>query len=84
MALASLLDPGLFTWIDAEVEIETAGTLTAGMSLGYRRTPRRRAALLDGETGSNELSPFAPNAKVATEVDVDRFMDLLIGRLTAA
>jgi inosine-uridine nucleoside N-ribohydrolase len=85
MALASLIDPSLFTWADVQVEIETAGTLTAGMSLGYRRTPRRRSALLDADAGTtNELSPFAANAQVAMEVEAERFMDLLIGRLTAA
>ncbi|OYX36752.1 MAG: hypothetical protein B7Y99_00325 [Caulobacterales bacterium 32-69-10] len=83
MALASVIDPSLFTWADVEIEIETAGEFSAGMSLGYRRTPRRRSALVDGDRRTtNELSPFVANAKVAVEVEDARFMDFLIGRLT--
>ena len=87
LALATVLDPGVVTLRDYYVEIETAGEVTAGETIGYLRGPIRRSAPL--ETGlampsSSPDEPFRPNAKVAVEVDPDRFFRLLIGRLTSA
>lgn len=84
LTIASLIDPKLLKLVDHYVEIETQGELTAGMTVGYKRGPVRGSApYATAETAqpTGEL-PFRPNAKVAMEVDADRFFNLLIPRLT--
>src|SRR5580698_9486892 len=87
LALASMIDSAVVTLQDYFVDIETAGQLTAGESVGYRRSPMRQSAPLDSEApvpppqGTDEI--FKPNAKVAADVDPERFFHLLISRLAA-
>ncbi len=85
LTIAWLIDPGILTLHDYYVEVETSGEWTAGESVGFTRAPMRRSAPL--ETGEPEASEpeqtFKPNAKVAMEVDPDRFFKLL-PRLTGA
>src|SRR6267378_195946 len=86
LTVAQLIDPSVVTLKDFFVEIETTGELTAGQSLGYSHGPVRRSPPL--ETGlpsadSPEVE-FKPNAKVAVEVDPDKFFRLLLARLTSA
>ncbi len=84
LTVASLIDPAILTLRDYYVEIETSGELTAGESVGYQRAPTRKSAPLEtSEPESPESAQtFTPNAKVATEVDSERFFSLLIPRLT--
>jgi inosine-uridine nucleoside N-ribohydrolase len=82
LALATFLDPTLVTLEDFHVEIETAGEFTAGETVGYRRAPMRKSAPM-ANAAPSAVTPFHPNAKVATEVDVERFLKLLVGRLTS-
>jgi inosine-uridine nucleoside N-ribohydrolase len=86
LTVASLIDPGILTLRDYYVEIETSGELTAGESVGYQHAPMRKSAPLEtGEPESPESAQtFTPNAKVATEVDSERFFGLLIPRLTGS
>jgi inosine-uridine nucleoside N-ribohydrolase len=104
LAVAAFLDPSLLKWKEYYIDVETAGELTAGETLGYspsagdlRRTPEaeKQAAANYHIRGSaptlatTRTSPllrekYAPNAKVAVDVDSKRFFDLLIGRLTKA
>ena len=83
LTVANLIDPGILTLRDYYVEVETSGELTAGETVGYPFGPARKSAPL--ETGSASVAspeePFRPNAKVAVEVDSDRFFRLLLGRL---
>jgi inosine-uridine nucleoside N-ribohydrolase len=85
LAMATLIDPGVVTLTDYYVSIETSGELTAGESVGYLHGPARKSAPLEttGVPGTSADEPFHPNAKVATEVDAERFFRLLIPRLTA-
>lgn len=88
LALASMIDPAVVTLQDYFVDIETSGEITAGESVGYRRTPMRHSAPLDSDVSVNAAAPatdeiFKPNAKVAVDVDPERFFHLLISRLTA-
>src|ERR1700690_548289 len=87
LALASMIDPEVVTLQDFFVDIETSGEITAGESVGYRRTPIRKSAPLDSGVGAETAPPadeiFKPNAKVAVDVDAERFFRLLISRLTA-
>jgi purine nucleosidase len=85
LALASFLDPTLLTWRPYYVDVETAGELTAGETLGYRPSEsglRGSAPTLAGTKTSVMLrDKFVPNANVAIDVNSARFFDLLIGRL---
>ena len=87
LTVAHLIDPTILTLKEDYVQIETSGELTAGESVGYEHAPIRRSPPLD--TGlpfptSEPAEPeFKPNAKVAVEVDSDKFFRLLLSRLTA-
>jgi purine nucleosidase len=84
MAVASFIDPSLVTRQDVHIEIETEGELTAGETVGYRKTPMRRSApLLDAPPVAADDAPFQPNAQAAVDVDGDRFLSFLIGRLAS-
>lgn len=87
LALASMIDPGVVTLQDYFVDIETSGEITAGESVGYRRVPFRHSAPLESEAAARQPLPtdetFHPNAKVAVDVDAERFLRLLVTRLTA-
>ena len=92
MAVASFIDPSFVTRQDVHIEIETEGELTAGETVGYRKSPMRRSApLLDAPgvdapgvdvPGAAANVPFQPNAQAAVDVDGERFLSFLIGRLT--
>jgi len=83
LTVASLLDPQILKYRDYYVLIETTGEASAGQSMGYAEAPVTRSAPLDGAPMPAESGPFKPNAKVAMEVDPDRFFRLLLSRLTA-
>ena len=85
LALATLLDPSVVKLEDFYVEIETAGEVTAGESVGYKRFLNHRSPPFETGLPTPALGPeipFKPNAKVAVEVDAEKFFRLLIGRLT--
>ncbi len=84
LAVSALLSSDILTFEDYHVEIETAGTLTAGESVGWRRSPMRSSAPAQNasEQVTNGEVPFKVNAKVATAVNPEAFFDLLIPRLT--
>ena len=81
MAVASFIDPSLVTRLDVHIEIETEGELTAGETVGYRKTPMRRSAPLLDAPGAADEAPFQTNGQAAVDVDGDRFLSFLIGRL---
>jgi inosine-uridine nucleoside N-ribohydrolase len=103
LAVATFLDPSVVTLEDYYVDVETAGELTAGETLGYspfagdlrRRgeAAKQHAAESMAIRGSaptlatTRTSPvlrdkYVPNAKVAIEVNSEKFFQLLIGRLS--
>jgi inosine-uridine nucleoside N-ribohydrolase len=86
LTVAQLVDPSVVTLKDFFVEIETTGELTAGQSLGYAHGPVRRSPPLEtGQPAADSPEPeFKPNAKVAVEVDPDKFFRLLVARLTVS
>jgi len=89
LTVANLIDPGILTLKDYYVEVETEGEFTAGETIGWTYAPARGSApmaLAGKHDGSAVLATdetFKANAKVAVEVDADRFFRLLLGRLTA-
>lgn len=68
-AVARVIDPSVVAVRDAHVVVELAGTHTAGMTVADFRSPTRSGA--------------AHNAAVATELDRDRFWDLVVDALEA-
>jgi len=84
LAVSSLIRSDILTFEDYQVEIETMGTITAGESVGWKHAPARHAAPLEINSGAESANgfPFRANTKVATEVDSERFFELLISRLT--
>jgi inosine-uridine nucleoside N-ribohydrolase len=85
LALATLLDSTLVTFKDFYVNIEIEGELTAGESVAYDHAPVRRSAPIESGTAIDARvadEPLHTNTKVAVDVDADKFMRLLVGRLT--
>src|SRR5262252_8865116 len=84
LTIASLIDPSLITAKDYYVQIETTGEMTAGMSVGYYRSPVRRSPPMDigDNSGPIPTEEYKPNCKVAVGVDPDKFFNLLLPRLT--
>ena len=84
LTVASLIDPKLLKLADYYVEVETEGELTAGMTVGYAHDPVRPSApyATGAPAQADPDMSFHPNAKVAVAVEVERFFDLLIPRLT--
>src|ERR1700723_833421 len=89
LTVANLIDPGILTLKDYYVEIETEGDSTAGETIGWAYGPARGSAPM-ALANTHEGSPvvvteeaFKANARVAVEVDAERFFRLLLGRLTA-
>ena len=66
-AVAWVAQPGLFGLVPAWVQVETAGQLTAGMTV------------TDFEAPGLELQAGGGNARVATSIDVDGFWELTLG-----
>jgi pyrimidine-specific ribonucleoside hydrolase len=87
LTVANLIDPGILKFQDYYVEVETQGEFTAGETVGYSYPPARKSeSFVTAQTAAPPLAAddsFRPNAKVAMEVDPDRFFRLLLGRLTA-
>jgi pyrimidine-specific ribonucleoside hydrolase len=86
LTVAQLIDPSVVTLKDYFVEVETTGEITAGETVGYTRGPIRRSPPLETGVPAAETPEveFKPNAKVAVEVDPDKFFRLLLARLTSA
>jgi inosine-uridine nucleoside N-ribohydrolase len=88
LTVANLIDPGILTLKDYYVEVETQGEFTAGETVGYAYAPARKSESFVSAQATPLTSAaddsFRPNARVAMEVDPDRFFRLLLGRLTAA
>jgi len=84
LAMAVLLDKSIVQREKYYVDVETAGELTAGETLVYRRPPLRRSAPWISPFENSELQQYQPNVEVATDVEPSKFFDLFIGRLTSS
>ena len=83
LAVSALLDPSILTLEDFHVEIETQGSMTAGMSVAYKNRPVAYSAPLRSAVNAQGKQNLEHNAHVATAVKPDRFFDLLLSRITA-
>jgi inosine-uridine nucleoside N-ribohydrolase len=73
LAVATLIRPELFELQDLHVAIELTGTLTRGMTV----TDYRHASTPEIQERDAEPRGEVPNARVAVDIDVEGFFDLL-------
>ena len=83
LAVASFIDPTLVKLQDFCVEVETAGEFTAGETVGYRKAPMRGSPPL-ASAAQPVSKPFAPNAKVAIDLEAERFFSMLVERIAGS
>jgi len=81
LAVSCLVNPNILTFEDFHVAIETSGTITAGESIGWRHSPLYFSAPLQ-TADATPVAPFVVNAAVATDVDSEKFFELLTSRLS--
>jgi purine nucleosidase len=81
LAVSCLINPNILTFEDYHVAIETSGTITAGESVGWKHAPLSFSAPLQTANAA-PAAPFVVNASVATDVDPEKFFDLLTSRLS--
>ncbi len=81
LAVGTFLDQSIVTLHDLHVEIETAGAFTAGETVGYRKAPMRGSPPMAFGPVTEMPKEFEPNARVALDVDVNRFLKLLVDRI---
>jgi purine nucleosidase len=67
-AIALAIDETIFTIEPMYIDIETKGELTRGMTVADRNQALHKC-------------PYPPNVRVCTDINVDKFMDLLLGLL---
>jgi inosine-uridine nucleoside N-ribohydrolase len=61
--------------------VETRGDFTRGETVANRRGEIERNVLHGDHYVIEELDKVTPNAKVCTEVDADRFLQLFVSRI---
>ena len=71
LCMASVVRPDLLTWQRAFVDVELAGHLTFGETVGFFESP-------------DHLLQTAPNVLAAVEVNVDGFLQFSLERIQAA
>jgi inosine-uridine nucleoside N-ribohydrolase len=81
LAVSCLINPSILTFEDYHVAIETSGTITAGESVGWKHGPLSFSAPLQ-TANTTSAAPFVVNARVATDVDSEKFFELLTSRLS--
>lgn len=81
LAVATFIDPSLVTLKELMVEVETAGEYTAGETVAYRKSPVRRSAPMANGPVPGDSPPFRPNTRVALDLDVERFLTMLVERI---
>ena len=63
------------------MDVETAGTLTAGETVGYRKAPMRKSPPMANVAESKPVMDFKANARVALDVHVEPFLKMLVDRI---
>jgi inosine-uridine nucleoside N-ribohydrolase len=83
LAVAAMLKPDILTFEDYHIEIETAGDITAGESVGWKHGPLLYSPpmLATNPEAPTTHPAYTVNTKVATGVDSEKFFDLMIPRL---
>lgn len=81
VAVGAAIDPTIVTTQKMRVEIETRGELTRGETVAYRYNLVDKVEPRDGRHVVVGMLRVEPNTDVCVDVDVERFLKLLLSRL---
>lgn len=81
LAVGVAIDATLVTAPAMHVDVETRGEFTRGETVAIRRGFVERNVLHGDRYVIEGLDKAAPNAKVCTEVDADRFLQMFVSRI---
>jgi inosine-uridine nucleoside N-ribohydrolase len=81
LAVGVAIDPGVVTTQAMRVDIETRGQFTRGETVGNRGGTVERNVPHEGRLWIEAVDPVAPNARVAVEVNPDRFLAMFLERI---
>jgi inosine-uridine nucleoside N-ribohydrolase len=81
LAVATEIDPTLVTLKDMHVDVETKGEFTRGETVANRMGYDEQNVLHGDHYEIDGLVPLRPNARVCTNSDADRFVQLFIKRI---
>ena len=80
-AMAAVIDRSLITTQFWHVDVELRGEFTRGETVANRQNALNRKVPRGDRLVFDGTEPLAPNTHVATDIDVERFVNLLIARL---
>ena len=81
LAVGVAIDATLVKAPEMHVDVETRGDFTRGETVANRRGMVERNVLYGDRYVIQGIDKVKPNAKVCTEVDADRFLQLFVSRI---
>lgn len=81
LAVGTAIDPTIVTTAAMRVDIETRGQFTRGETVANRTNTVERNVPHDGRLWIEAVDPVTPNARVAVDVDANRFISMFLGRI---
>lgn len=81
LAVATVIDPTLVTLKDMHVDVETRGEFTRGETVANRMGYDEQNVLHGDHYEIDGLTPLPANARVCTNSDAERFVQLFISRI---
>ncbi len=82
LAVAVVVDPTLVTLQNMHVDVETKGEFTRGETVANRHGSNENNVLHGDHYEIEGVVPLKPNARVCLASDSDRFLRLLVNRIT--
>ena len=82
LAVGQVIDPTILTTQDMRVDIETDGKFTRGMTVANRKNAIERNVPEGDHLQSMGLEAVQPNVRVAVGSDAQRFVNMLIVRIS--
>ncbi len=81
LAVGVAIDSSLVTAPAMHVDVETRGEFTRGETVANRQGYVERNVLHGDRYVIEGIDKVEPNAKVCTEVDANRFLDMFVSRI---
>lgn len=81
LAMGVAIDLTIVTTAAMRVDIETRGQFTRGETVANRTNAVERNVPHDGRLWIEAVDPVTPNAKVAVDVNADRFISMFLQRI---
>ncbi len=81
LAVGTAIDPAIVTTEAMRVDVETRGQFTRGETVANRTNTVERNVPHDGRLWIEAVDPVTPNAKVAVDVNAERFISMFLGRI---